>query len=167
MISFYRSFQKPQEGYQPSLTRSAQITLMLCRARYRKWYGIATAVWERIQSLASTLTDALRPGIETLLPGLGALLSSIFDLAIVISETLEPVVRVWWQGLGQVLGIVGLLAQDLAKLVGGITDFVNWLSSASSEQERFAGVTDKAKDSVQGLAEATNAPLRKPNAKPK
>ena len=114
----------------------------------------AQSLFNALVSVGETIARHIGPELEGLLPALGGVLGSVLDLAGALVNALRPAYDLIAPILRVQIALVVKLAEDVGALIGGIADFVNWLTGASREQETFNTTTQQTAATVQNATTA-------------
>ena len=115
----------------------------------------AKDLYDGLMNAASAIESSVGPEVRELASALATLLGGVLDLAGSIYNVLTPVWKLWGQVNATVIALIAKLAQDIASLIGVLTDFVDWIGSAWREEERFVSETERVTQAIKNVSEAT------------
>ena len=115
----------------------------------------AKDLYDSLLEAASSIANNIGPEMREFAASLGTLLGSVLDLAGSIVNVLEPAFQLWSHVQAIIVGLITKLAQDITGIIGVLTDFVDWVSSAWREEERFVSETERVTEAIENVSEAT------------
>ena len=115
----------------------------------------AKDLYEGLLEIARAIESSVGPEIRELLPALATLLGGVLELAGAIADVLSPAYEILSKVIAINVALITKLAQDITSLIGVLTDFVDWVSRAWREEERFAESTERVSKAIENVEEAT------------
>ena len=115
----------------------------------------AKDLYDGLLEIAQAIGNNVGPEIRELLPALSTLLGGVLELAGAIANALAPAYKLLSKTTAVVVGLITKLAQDITGIIGVLTDFVNWVSSAWREEERFVSETERVTEAIENVEAAT------------
>ena len=115
----------------------------------------AKDLYDSLSEAASAIANNIGPEMREFAASLGTLLGSVLDLAGSIVNVLEPAFQLWSHVQAVIVAAITKLAQDLNSVIGVLTDFVDWVSSAWREEERFVSETERVTKAIEDVEKAT------------
>ena len=114
----------------------------------------AQSLYNALISVGETIANALSPEVSQLLPALGGLLGNVLELAGALVNALRPAFDLIAPVLRVSVGLIVQLANDIGGIIGGLTDFVNWITGAETAQQGFNAQTQQTAMTVQNATTA-------------
>ena len=114
----------------------------------------AKELYEGFLEISRAIESNVGPEIRELLPALATLLGSILDLAGSIANVLAPAYDLLSKTTAVMIALITKLAQDITSIIGVLTDFVDWISSAWKEEDRFTESTQRVTQAIEEVKEA-------------
>ena len=102
----------------------------------------AESLRDGFQNAAESFSSSVGPEVRELAASLSTLLGGVLDLAGSIYNVLTPVLELWGQVNATIIALITKLAQDITGIIGVLTDFVDWVSSAWREEDKFTESTE-------------------------
>ena len=117
----------------------------------------AKDLYEGLLSIASAIESSVGPEVRELLPALATLLGGVLELAGAIANVLSPAYQVLSKTTAVVVALVTKLAQDITSMIGILTDFVDWVSRAWREEDKFTESTQRVTEAIENVEKATSS----------
>ena len=114
----------------------------------------ARELYDGLMNIAEAIQSSVGPELNELLPALATLLGGVLELAGAIANVLEPAFQLWSHVQAVVFALVTKLAQDITSLIGVLTDFVGWVSSAWQEEDKFTESTQRVTQAIEEVEKA-------------
>ena len=115
----------------------------------------AKDLYDGLLSIAEAFSSSVGPEVRELASALATLLGGVLDLAGSIADVLTPVWKFWGEVNATLIALITKLAQDVASLIGVLTDFVDWVGSAWREEDKFTESTNRVTEAIENVEEAT------------
>ena len=115
----------------------------------------ARELYDGLLNIAGAIERSVGPEINELLPALATLLGGVLELAGAIANALAPAYELLSKTTAVIIALVTKLAQDITSLIDNLTDFVNWVSSAWQEEDKFTESTNRVTEAIENVEEAT------------
>ena len=117
----------------------------------------AKDLYDGFLNAAEAIGSSVGPEFRELASALSTLLGGVLDLAGSVANVLTPVWEVWGQINATVIALITKLAQDIASLIGVLTDFVDWVGSAWREEDKFTESTQRVTEAIENVEKATSS----------
>ena len=115
----------------------------------------AQSLYNGLIQVGEAIRRGLGPELDLLLPALGTLLGNVLDLAGSLVSALSPAFELLAVPTRVAISLIAHLAETLSTVIGGITDFVNWVTGAAESQEQLRTSTQQTAQVMMTTATAT------------
>ena len=115
----------------------------------------AQNLYNGLIQVGEAIRRGLGPELDLLLPALGTLLGNVLDLAGSLATALSPAFELLAVPTRVAISLIAHLAETLSNVIGGITDFVNWVTGAAESQEQLRTSTQQTAQVMMTTATAT------------
>ena len=115
----------------------------------------AQSLYNGLIQVGEAIRSGLGPELDLLLPAIGTLLGNVLELAGSLINALAPAYEILAVPTRIAISLIVHLAETLGTVIGGITDFVNWVTGAAESQEQLRTSTQQTAQVMMSTATAT------------